>query len=105
MSVIRLHAVAIMAGLLALLGGCGGDEIVTRDCDEHTVYLQAADHKKIEAPEGLSPLDPELEMVLPNPSPQPPRPADAPCLDLPPSVLLSSGEAEKEEEGDGIAAE
>ena len=101
----RCNAVAFLAGLLAMLGGCGGDEIVTRDCDEHTVYLEATDHKKIEAPEGLSPLDPELEMVLPNPSPQPPRPADAPCLDLPPSVLLSGGQDKKEEEDDDIAAE
>jgi hypothetical protein len=99
---VRLKFVALLMSML--LGACGGDEIVTRDCDEHTVYREAVDHKRIEAPEGLSPLDPEQEMVLPNPSPQPPRPADAPCLDLPPSVLLSGGDDEKKE-GDDVDAE
>jgi hypothetical protein len=100
---VRLRFLALLASIP--LTACGGDEIVTRDCDEHTLYRQPVDHKRVEAPEGLSSLDPEQEMVLPNPSPQPPRPADAPCLDLPPSVLLSGGDDEKAEESDDVAAE
>jgi hypothetical protein len=46
--------------------------------------------KRIEAPEGLDQLQSDREMTIPDVSPRDPRPADAPCLELPPSV--SSGE-------------
>ncbi len=73
--------------MLLGVSACGGDKPVARACDEHTVYKEAREHRRVEAPDGLSPLDPDREMVLPEPSPQPERPAEAPCLDLPPSVL------------------
>ncbi len=99
----RIRQTVLLLCVTGLVTACGGDEIVTRDCDEHTVYKLATDHKRIQAPDGLSPLDPEQEMVLPPPSPQPPRPANAPCLDLPPSILLSSDD--DKEGDDDVAAE
>lgn len=81
----RLNA-ALLPAALVFVSACG-DGPVTRSCDEHTVYLDAREHRRVEAPEGLTALDPEREMAVPEPSPRPERPADAPCLDLPPSVL------------------
>jgi hypothetical protein len=80
----RLSCLAI-ALLGAGLSGCGGNK--TQSCDEGLRYLQAVDGKRIESPEGLSQLDPMKEIPLPEASPRPPRPTDAPCLDLPPGTI------------------
>ncbi len=88
-------------GLLLVMGmmvaGCGGKS-VTRSCDEHTVYRTATENTRVQAPDGLSQLDPEREMVLPDPSPQQPRPADAPCLDLPPAVQMTGDDGDSDDE-------
>lgn len=86
MNVTRFTTAALTLAALLFVTACG-DGPATRRCDEHTVYLEAREHRRIEAPEGLSQLDPEREMPVPDPSPRADRPADAPCLDLPPSVL------------------
>jgi uncharacterized lipoprotein len=93
MTVNGFRVVAVMAAILPILAACGGDKPVSRSCNEHTVYKNAREHERVQVPDGLSPLSPDEEMVLPEPSPQASRATDAPCLDLPPSVLDS-------EEGD-----
>lgn len=75
----------LLAGLL--LGACGGASSV---CEKPKLYQQSELGKRIEAPEGLDPLQPTREMTIPDPSPRDPRPADAPCLELPPT--FGSGE-------------
>jgi hypothetical protein len=96
----RLFA-ALALPMLAMTA-CGGDKPVTRSCDEHVLYKQAREHRRIEAPEDMSPLDPEKEMPVPEPSPQPERTTDAPCLDLPPAVL---GPEEQDDEDSDEAAD
>lgn len=93
----EVPALALMA---VLVSACGGDKPVARSCDEHLEYLEAQEHRRVQVPEGLTPLDPEREMDMPEPSPQPPRPAGSPCLDLPPAVL-SSDDADEDEEAEG----
>lgn len=97
MRVNRSREVALLVVTAILVSACGGDKSVARKCDEHTEYLAAEEHRRVQAPEGLTPLDPEREMQLPEPSPRPPRPADAPCLDLPPSVLGPDETGDEEE--------
>jgi uncharacterized lipoprotein len=100
MSVIRIREMAVLAATLLLVSACGGNTPVARSCNEHTVYKNAREHERVKAPDGLTALDPEDEMVLPEPSPQAPRAEDAPCLDLPPSVLGSDEGAEEEDDFD-----
>lgn len=75
-------ALAVAASVLA---GCGGE--ATLRCDEHENYKEAVDNKRLDIPEGLTALDSTREMVLPEPSPHVSRPADAGCLDLPPTAI------------------
>jgi uncharacterized lipoprotein len=72
---------------LLVLSACGGGASV---CEKPKLYQQSELGKRIEAPEGLDQLQSDREMTIPDVSPRDPRPADAPCLELPPSV--SSGE-------------
>lgn len=80
-----------------LLGACGGDKVV-QSCDEHQQYQAAVDHKRVQAPDGLSQLDPLKEMPLPEASPREPRPPGSRCLDLPPGQFSSDDEDEREEQ-------
>ena len=73
-------AMPLLAGLL--LGGCAGASSV---CEKPKLYEQSELGKRIEAPEGLDPLQPSREMTIPDASPRDPRPENAPCLELPPS--------------------
>jgi hypothetical protein len=75
----------LLAGLL--LGACGGASSV---CEKPKLYQQSQPGKRIEAPEGLDPLQPGREMTIPEASPRDPRPENSPCLELPPS--FSTGE-------------
>ena len=67
------------------LAGCGGE--ATLRCDEHSYYKEAVDNKRLDIPDGLTAMDSTREMVLPEPSPHVSRPADAGCLDLPPTAI------------------
>ena len=77
----------ILAGMLLGLSACGGS--IERACDDVRVYQLATEGKRVEAPDGLNDLEPLKEMPLPEASPQPPRPAGSPCLDLPPTLIIS----------------
>lgn len=99
MTVKGMRLFAALALVMLAMTACGGDKPVARSCDEHVLYKEAREHRRIEAPEDMSPLDPEKEMPVPEPSPQTGRATDAPCLDLPPVVLGP------EEQGDEEASE
>jgi uncharacterized lipoprotein len=73
-------AMPLLAALL--LGACGG---VSSVCEKPRLYQQSAPGKRIEVPEGLDSLQPSREMTIPDASPRDPRPAGAPCLELPPT--------------------
>ena len=63
-----------------LLSACGGSSV----CDEPRRYQFSEPGKRIEAPEGLDPLQPQRELTIPDASPRPPRPDGGPCLETPP---------------------
>jgi uncharacterized lipoprotein len=75
--------VPVMAALL--LGACGGAASV---CEKPKLYQQSQLGKRIEVPEGLSPLQPDREMSIPDASPRDPRPTGAPCLEMPPTFSV-----------------
>jgi uncharacterized lipoprotein len=68
-----------------LLGACGGTPV----CEKPQLYQQSQLGKRIEVPEGLDPLQASREMTIPEPSPRDPRPAGAPCLEMPPNFVSS----------------
>jgi uncharacterized lipoprotein len=103
MNVRGMRLFAALALPLLAMTACGGDKPVARSCDEHVLYKEAREHRRIETPEDMSPLDPEKEMPVPDPSPQPGRETDAPCLDVPPAVL--GPEEQDDEDATGEAAE
>lgn len=80
----------LIAGLLVLacLSACGRDK-VRDNCDEAQPYQSVVAGKRVVAPEGLDQLDEFKEMAIPK-SNSAPRPADARCIESPPSVLTGS---------------
>ncbi|MEX2123101.1 MAG: hypothetical protein WD795_04355 [Woeseia sp.] len=79
MNVMRM-TVILMAPLL--LSACGNSAV----CDEPRLYQQSELGERIEAPEGLDPLEPGREMTIPDASPRDPRPEGSPCLEFPPTL-------------------
>ena len=59
-------------------------------CSEPQKYQFAREGERVVAPEGLDGLVEANEMEIPRASPRDPRPADSPCLDLPPTIQASS---------------
>jgi hypothetical protein len=88
MTVVKVSVITTIALLFA---GCGG----MQECRKAQPYERSQLSKPIEAPEGLDPLDPSREMTIPEASPRPPRAANAPCLEYPPT--FGTGEPEPEE--------
>ncbi len=72
---------AVCLVVAAMLFGCGGNDA----CEKPGPYQESIEGPRIEVPEGLTELQPSRELRVPETSPPPPRPADAPCLELPPS--------------------
>jgi len=83
MTIVRLLGLAIVTAGLA---GCGGDSVIDQSCDEPQRYQQVVPGKRVEAPEGLDPLDEFAEMPIPKPENAPVRPPGSRCIELPPSV-------------------
>lgn len=73
--------------LLLTLSGCGGKDVVAPSCDEEQPYMAAKNVGRVKAPEGMDDLEEFKEMPIPAAAPRPPRPADAPCIELPPARL------------------
>ena len=76
----------IMIALFSALAACGGGAELT--CDDGP-YKSAVRAARVQSPEGLDALAETKEMPLPAAAPSQPRPADAPCIDRPPSVITS----------------
>jgi uncharacterized lipoprotein len=76
---LRKMTMPVMAALA--MGACGGTSV----CEKPKLYQQSQLGKRIEVPEGLTPLQPAREMTIPDASPRDPRPAGAPCLEMPPT--------------------
>lgn len=70
--------------LLAALacGACSS----TMTCDDPERYEAARHGVRVTAPEDLDQLQASRETPIPEASPRDPRPADAPCIDLPPTI-------------------
>lgn len=85
MTLTRLTALLLAAAGFA---GCGGP--VELSCDEVSTYQLAVEGKRVETPADLDSLEPLREMPVPKASPQPPRPPNSPCIELPPEVNLGS---------------
>lgn len=79
---------------------CGGQsKDIAASCDDRNQpYEAATEHAKIKAPEGLDDLDRMKELPLPEAAPRPDRPADAPCLELPPGVTGRSSRRSSQQE-------
>jgi uncharacterized lipoprotein len=83
--------VCLAAG--AGLVGCGGDPDLVASCeDRHEAYEDAVEHGKIRVPEDLDEPDELKALPLPEAAPAADRPANAPCLELPPGVGASREE-------------
>ena len=78
----RLFLFALIGSLVA----CGGEADLI--CDEGP-YLSSARTARGQVPDGLDPLEEIREMPLPEAAPQAPRPADAECIDKPPSIITT----------------
>ena len=74
----------ISLGLLAALGGCGGEADLT--CDDPSPYQEAIQNERLQTPEDLDAPQPSREMPIPQANPRPERPKGSPCLELPPRV-------------------
>ena len=83
MTAIRLTITLMLIGSLA---GCGGDGLVDTTCDEPQRYQSAVAGKRVDAPEGLDPLNEFAEMPIPKPQNAPERPPGSPCIELPPAI-------------------
>ena len=83
MKVARWWLVAVVATLAA----CGGTPEL--EC-EHGSYKNAVRGPRVQAPDGLDPLNSLKEMPIPAASPQAPREgANERCLEMPPTVIGS----------------
>jgi uncharacterized lipoprotein len=76
----RLMKISVPLLVSLLLGACGNSSV----CEKPKLYQQSQPGKRVEAPEGLDPLQPEREMTIPDVSPRP-QPQGPRCLELPPT--------------------
>ena len=90
--------------VLAMLCSACGQQLT---CESPQPYQAAVEVEKLTVPEGLDLLLEGKEMDIPRASPQDPRPSDAPCLDLPPTIQSTAlrGAADDRRRGNAEAAE
>ena len=81
-----LARLTVLSIVLLAIAACGGSVDLT--CDEVASYQLAVEGRRVEVPADLDALEPLREMPLPEASPQPPRPPNSPCIDLPPEVTI-----------------
>ena len=55
-------------------------------CEDPERYQAAVAGVRVTAPDDLDQLQESRETPIPEASPRDPRPADAPCIDLPPTI-------------------
>lgn len=87
---VRIRQAALCAGFacLLLLGGCrslfGG-----KNCHKPQVYEEAMNMPPLRTPAGLDAIDTRNALKIPElREPEAPRPANGPCLDEPPQLVM-----------------
>jgi len=78
----KRFGIFLIVGAALSMSACGGVET----CEEPEFYEFAEGGKRIEAPDDLSDLQANRELVIPDASPRPPREPGAGCLDRPPTL-------------------
>lgn len=68
-----------------VVSGCGGDDLINYSCDEPQPYQAVQPSKRVEAPQGLDPLNVLAEMPIPKPENVTERPKGSRCIELPPA--------------------
>lgn len=87
-----------LATMVLVLAGCGGGP--GQVCREMQPYERSHLGKRVEVPDGLDPLNPSRELTIPEASPRPPRAANAPCLELPPSFRIEEEQPAQQAAGE-----
>ena len=87
MTAIRL---IVMLAILGGLSACRGDGSINTTCDELQRYQSVTAGKRVDAPEGLDPLNEFAEMPIPKAEGAPIRPPGSRCIELPPSAGISN---------------
>ena len=82
----RAFWLAMTLAVAVILSGCGGEDVINYSCDEPQLYQAVRAGKRIEAPEGLDPLNELAEMPVPKAEGAPVRPKGSRCIELPPKV-------------------
>lgn len=82
MNCLRLSLFVVM---FAALSACASD----RHCDKRKLYISAQTNAPVAVPEDLDAPAANKELVIPEPSPSPPRDEDAGCVESPPLLPAS----------------
>lgn len=91
----KVLQVSVIATMVVLLSGCGG----TQACRDTQPYERSRPGRHVEVPEGLDPLNSQRELTIPEPSPRPPRAANSPCLEVPPTFRIEEEQTVEDEQG------
>lgn len=81
----KIWPISVMIAM-ACLSACGKDDLLNPACDEPQRYKSVVAGKRVEAPEGLDPLNEYAEMPVPKADDLPPRPPGSRCIEMPPNV-------------------
>ena len=76
------------------LGACGKPDLVRSCEDKREPYEDAIELEKLRVPDDLDEPDELKRLPLPEAAPAAERPADAPCLELPPGVAPAGGQSD-----------
>ncbi len=81
---------AMTIAVAGVLSGCGGEDAINYSCDEPQRYQAVRAGKRIDAPEGLDPLNEFAEMPIPKAEGAVERPEGSRCIELPPITNAGS---------------
>ena len=82
----RKTGIVAVAVLAAGLAACGGNDTREIDCEANLKYQNRVEGRRVEAPEGLDPLNELAEMPIPRADPDAPQAPPGTCNDEPPSL-------------------
>ncbi len=85
-TILGLISIVLTCGVLS---GCGKAELVQSCDNRREAYEDAVEHGRLKVPEDLDEPSRLKQLPLPEAAPAEERPADAPCLELPPGVTPS----------------
>ena len=76
----------ILTACMSAVVSCGS----APTCDEERLYEASRLVEPLQVPDDLDNLQSQRELQIPEPSPRPPRPEDAGCLESPPAYISTS---------------